>query len=135
MRYYYELFITKDTITLSEWDILFKEISRLNSFFRVWKLYLLIDKNMIRFYIKSKTKIPSILSSSPCFVLQNIDTINILTKVTSKTHICMDSDKTFGDIYDKFESHRNQILKQIEIKFKYISSKSLFLMNPFPVFI
>ena len=72
MKYYYELFMTKDTITLSDWDDLFKEISRLNSFFRVWKLYLLIENNMLRFYIKSKAKIPSILSSSSCFVKTNI---------------------------------------------------------------
>ena len=51
MKYYYELFITKDTITLADWDTLFNELSRLNSLFRVWKLYLSIDNNMIRFYI------------------------------------------------------------------------------------
>ena len=120
MKYYYELFITKDTITLADWDTLFNELSRLNSLFRVWKLYLSIDNNMIRFYIKSKAKIPSILSSSSCFVIQNIDTIDVFSKVISKTHICMDADKTFGDIYDKFEARGNKLLKQIEIKFKYI---------------
>ena len=122
MKSYYELFVTKDTLTLSDWDILFKEISRLNSVFGSWKLYLLIENNMLRFYIQSKVKIPSILSSSSCFVIKEIDAIDTLSKLISKTHICMESDKTFGDIYDKFESQSNKVLKQIEIKFKYITS-------------
>lgn len=121
MKKYYELFITKDSLDLSDWDTLFKEISRLNSIFGSWKLYLLIENNMIRFYIKSKVKIPSILSSSSCFVIKEIDSIDTLSKLMSKTHICMESDKSFGDIYDKFESQSNKILKQIEIKFKYIA--------------
>ena len=122
MKSYYELFVTKDTLTLSDWDILFKEISRLNSIFGSWKLYLLIENNMLRFYIQSKVKIPSILSSSSCFVIKEIDAIDTLSKLISKTHICMESDKTFGDIYDKFESQSNKVLKQIEIKFKYITT-------------
>ena len=122
MKNYYELFLTKDTLTLSDWDLLFKEISRLNSIFGSWKLYLLIENNMLRFYIQSKVKIPSILSSSSCFVIKEIDAIDTLSKFISKTHICMESDKTFGDIYDKFESQSNKVLKQIEIKFKYITS-------------
>ena len=83
MKKYYELFVTKDTLNLSDWNTLFKEISRLNSIFGSWKLYLLIENNMLRFYIKSKVKIPSILSSSSCFVIKEINTIDTISKFSN----------------------------------------------------
>ena len=124
MKIYYELFLTKDTIDLKEWDNLFCEISRLHGILRTWKLYLIIEDNMLRFFIKSKVKIPTILTSSFCFAIKSIDfPDNIKSKFFEKVHICFASDKSFGDIYDKFESKHKKTLKQIEMKFRYIPQK------------
>ena len=120
MKYYYELFLTKDKIELDDWDNLFNEISRLNGILRSWKLYLNVEENMIRFYISSRVKIPSILSCSSSFVLRNINSIDTIHKTLRRMHFCMSSDKTFSDIYDKFESKKNKVLKQIEIKFRLL---------------
>ena len=53
MKYYYELFFTKDKLEISDWDLLFKDISRLNGFLGTWNLYISIENNMLRFFIKS----------------------------------------------------------------------------------
>ena len=121
MKYYYELFFTKDKLEVSDWDLLFKDISRLNGFLGTWKLYLSIEKNMLRFFIKSRVKIPSILSSTSAFIVKKTEPIDIKKIYLNKIHICMDSDKTLGDIYDKYESKFNKTLKYVEIKIKYLA--------------
>ena len=123
MKNYYELFLTKDEIELNDWDSLFGEISRLNGFLRKWKFYLIIENNMLRFFIESRVTLPSILSISSKFVVRNITSIDIKKKIFSKIYICMNSDLSFGNIYDKFESKYGQILGQIEINFRYMASK------------
>ena len=121
MKYYYELFFTKDKLEISDWDLLFKDISRLNGFLGTWNLYISIENNMLRFFIKSHVKIPSILSSTSTFIIKKAETIDIIKKYLNKIHICMDSDKTLGDIYDKYESKFNKSLIQVEIKIKYLA--------------
>ena len=123
MKNYYELFLTKDEIELNDWDSLFSEISRLNGFLKKWKFYLIIENNMLRFFIESRVKLPSILSISSNFVVRDIDSIDIKKSFFSKVHICMNSDQSFGNIYDKFESKHNKILNQIEIKFRFMTPK------------
>ncbi|MCR5186323.1 MAG: type IV secretion system DNA-binding domain-containing protein [Clostridia bacterium] len=120
MDKYYELFLTSDKIDLPEWHNLFCEISRLHGIFRTWKLYLIIEDNMLRFFIKANVKIPPILTSSSHFAMKNIDSIDIEKKFFERIQICFNSDENFGDIYDKFEARHNKVLKQIEIKFRYI---------------
>lgn len=121
MSNYYEMFLTKDVLELSELDELFCKISRLNGFLRSWKLYINIESNMIRFFISSRRTIPSILSESSKFVIREIDSFDTNKKIFERLHINRRSDNNIIDIYDKFEAKRNKELKQIVIKFRCLS--------------
>lgn len=131
----YEIMITTDFADENEWLKLFLEISKLNGLFRKWRLYLKIDRGVIRYYIVTKRSMPTVLNSTGCFLLKKIDSFERERTLIQYFYFVTNKENNIVDIYDKNESKYNQILKQVEIiimpfkKDNYFTKSKLYFMH------
>lgn len=134
-KYVSEIFFTTDFVSEEEWLKFILEISRLNGLFKAWKIYLQIERNIIKYYIVTKRKIPTILNCSGNFLIKNIDNFEKIKSHIPFLYLVTNKEKNIIDIHDKNEAKHRQNLKQIEIKFRsfkkdnYFTKTKLFFEN------
>lgn len=130
-----ELFFTTEYVTEDEWLKFILEISRLNGLFKSWKIYIKIERNIIRYYIVTKRKIPTIVNCSGSFLIKSIDDFDKIKTYRNSLYWITNKEKNIIDIFDKNETKHNRKLSQVEIKiipFKrnnYITKTRLFFEN------
>lgn len=131
----YEIFLTTEYVEENEWIKFLIEISRLNGRFKSWKLYVKIEKNIIKYYIISNKKIPTIINQSGNFLIKKIDSFIKEKAYIPFLYLVRNNEKSIIDIYDKNESKYRQKLKQVKIKiipFKidnYLSKATIYFEN------
>ena len=64
MKKIYEIILSKDEIEQSDWEELFMEVSKINGLMNTWKFYVIIEKNVFRYFVESDYDLPPILSFS-----------------------------------------------------------------------
>lgn len=134
-KYISEIFLTTDFVTEEEWMKFILEISRLNGLFKKWKIYIKIERNIIKYYIITKRKIPTILNCSGNFLIKNIEDFEKVKANIPFLYLVTNKEKNIIDIHDKNETKYNQILKQIEINIRsfkkdnYLTKTKLFFEN------
>lgn len=134
-KYISEILPTTDYITEEEWLKFILEISRLNGLFRSWKIYIQIERNIIKYYITTKRKIPTILNCSGNFLIKNIEKLEKTKAQIPFLYLVTNKEKNIIDINDKNESKYRQKLKQIEIKIRsfkkdnYLTKTKLYFEN------
>ena len=118
MKKIYEIILSKDEIEQSDWENLFMEISKITGIMRSWKFYVIIEKNVFRYYVESKKELPPILSFSDGFFLKEENDCVRVKKFLYKPYYVTNAEEHITDIYDINESKRNQVLKQVEISIR-----------------
>ena len=125
-RYMYEIYLTSDYIDENEWLKFLLEISNLNGFFRSWKLYVKIERSVIKYYIVSRKKLPTVLSCSGSFLIKKIDSFKREKTLIEYLYLVRKDENNLVDIYDRNESKYRQFLKQVEITFTSFSKTNYF---------
>ena len=79
----FEIFLTSDYVKGEEWLRIINKISTINGLFIPWKLIIAIDKNYIRYFIKSKNIIPPIIGEEGNFLFKKLENkkINFKSKI------------------------------------------------------
>lgn len=134
-KYISEILPTTDNITEQEWLKFILEISRLNGLFRSWKIYIQIERNIIRYYIITKRKIPTILNCSGNFLIKQIEKLEKIKAQIPFIYLVTNKEKNIIDIANKNEAKYRQKLKQIEIKIRsfkkdnYLTKTKIYFEN------
>lgn len=76
-----EIFLTSKYVTKESWLDLIFEVSKLNGKFRKWELFIKIELNTVRYFIKTSRELPSVINHLSDFLLKRID---IKEKIHSK---------------------------------------------------
>ena len=126
MKKIYEIILSKDEIEQSDWEELFMEVSKINGLMNTWKFYVIIEKNVFRYFVESDYDLPPILSFSDGFFLKEENDCVRVKKLIYKLYYVTNAEEKISDIYDINESKHNQILKQVEIKVKLITPTRYF---------
>ena len=120
MRYLTEVFLTQGNVKENVWSKFLYVISKLNGFFKKWKMYIYIENNTVRYFIKSSKKLPSIIQDFSEFILKKAEDEeeNFLKKktITNRWYLVTNKEKSVLDIYDKAEVKKGKKLKFLEIK-------------------
>lgn len=126
----FELFLTNNNISSESWLSLYYAISKLNGIFKTWYLYSVIISSEIRFFIKIKSNLPTIINSNGDFMLKKI---NINEIPFSNAHhkigfpvIFYNNEKNFLDILDKMQSRKNQSLVLVKMSFFSYCNKKFY---------
>lgn len=115
-KYISELFFTTEHVTEDEWLKFILEISRLNGLFKTWKIHIRIERNIIKYYIETTRKIPTIVNCSGDFLIKSIDNFEKIKTYKNSLYWLTNKEKNIVDIFDKNETKHNRKLTQIEIK-------------------
>ena len=126
MKKIYEIILSKDEIEQSDWEELFMEVSKINGLMNTWRFYVIIEKNVFRYFVESDYDLPPILSFSDGFFLKEENNCVRVKKLFYKLYYVTNAEEKISDIYDINESKHNQILKQVEIKVKLITPTRYF---------
>ena len=115
---YYEIFFTTDFVTEESWLMFLSYISKLNGFFRSYKIYINFEKNNVRYFIKTKQEMPTTLGNLNDFLLKRINNIEFSKKLLKhkSLYIVTNKEKSIVDILDRNESKKNRKLEWAEIK-------------------
>lgn len=68
-----ELFLTSKFVTEEAWLNLIFEISKLNGRFRKWDIFIKIEQNTVRYFVRTSRKLPSVISHLSDFLLKKVD--------------------------------------------------------------
>ena len=119
MKYLTEIFLTQQFIEEQTWSKFLYSVSKLNGLLKKWKIYIYIENNTIRYFIKSSKKLPSIIQDFSEFILKKVDEEeeNIFDEksITNRWYIVTTKEKSVLDIYDKSEVKNGKKLKFLEI--------------------
>lgn len=118
MKYLTEIFLTQQFIEEQTWSKFLYSVSKLNGLLKKWKIYIYIENNTIRYFIKSSKKLPSIIQDFSEFILKKVDEEeNIFDEksITNRWYIVTTKEKSILDIYDKSEVKNGKKLKFLEI--------------------
>lgn len=107
---YFEVFFTTDKVTEESWLQFIIYISKLNGLFRTWKIYIKFEKNNVRYFVKTKSILPTTLSNLNDFLLKKVDNFEKpKTFFNLKSlYIVTNKEKSIVDIYDRNESKKNR---------------------------
>lgn len=126
MRYLFEVFLTNEFIEEERWQEFICAVSKLNGFLCGWKIYIYIEDNTVRYFIKTKRKLPSIIQEFSEFLLKRVEDIEIL-KISSKKgcwYFIFNKEKSILDLYDKNEVKHQKSLNIVEISILPITFKN-----------
>lgn len=114
----YEIYLTCSHVTPDTWLSFLNSISKLNGLFRKWNIYITIDKNEVRYFLKTQRSIPPIISSLSEFLIKKtdlkIEDILNFSSRKGKYFILTNKENNILDIFDKAETKYNQSLTLID---------------------
>lgn len=118
MKYLTEIFLTQQFVEEQTWSKFLYSVSKLNGLLKKWKIYIYIENNTIRYFIKSSKKLPSIIQDFSEFILKKVEEEENLfdeKSITNRWYIVTTKEKSILDIYDKSEVKNGKKLKFLEI--------------------
>ncbi len=130
-----EIFLTQKFVTEESWLQFIFEISRLNGIFRKWDIYVLVELNTVRYFIRTSRKIPPVISNLNDFLLKIIEPKQKIKKYFKTFYFMRNNEKNVLDIYDKNEAKKSRKLKISKItifpycKKNFLSKTDLFFEN------
>lgn len=117
---YFEIFFTTDFVSQESWLNFLLYVSKLNGFFRSYRIYINFEKNNVRYFIKTKKDLPTTLGNLNDFLLKRVD--NFKKKIPNMIfafkswYIVTNKEKSIIDILDRNESNKNRRLEWAEVK-------------------
>ena len=118
-----ELYLSKKIVTEEDWKNLIDIISTYNGLLKPWKLYIVNQKNIIRYFIKSNCNLPTTINNLNTFLLKPINGI----KLKKENYSLLSFPKQDSNIIDliNLEEIKNKVsLKYIEITFLKLSKNN-----------
>ena len=131
----FEIFPTSSFVENEEWLKLILKISKINGKFRFWNLWIYIENNYIRYFIETKRVLPPVISDLGDFLIKKSDKFSNEKSKLGMPFICTNNYKKLLEVYDRFETRKNQKIKKIKIKIfshksdNYFSTTHLYLNN------
>lgn len=115
---YFEIFFTTDFVTEESWLNFLSYVSKLNGFFRSYKVYINFEKNNVRYFIKTKQEMPTTLGNLNDFLLKKINNIEIPNSFfrPKLLYLVTNKEKSVVDILDRNESKKKRKLEWAEVK-------------------
>lgn len=132
---YFEVFFTTDKVTEESWLQFILYISKLNGLFKSWKIYIKFEKNNVRYFVKTKSKLPTTLSNLNDFLLKSIENFEKPKSFfhLKKLYIVTNKEKSIVDIYDRNESKKNRKMEWSVVKIFPFTRKN-FLFSSLGIF-
>lgn len=116
--YLAEIILTTSEITAQDWLVFQEEIAVLNGKFRHWDLWITIEKNIVRYFIKTHYPFPTTLQSTSSFLIKQIEEpIKPLRKRARGIYLVLNRVQSILDLYDRNETRRKQKLIMSQIRF------------------
>lgn len=114
----FEIFLTTDCVTEENWLKFILYISKLNGRFRTWKIYIKIEKNNVRYFIKTKNDMPTTLTDLNDFLLQRVENADLNFNILGlkSLYLVTKKEKSIVDIYDKNESKTSRKMEMAQVK-------------------
>lgn len=133
----FEIYLTSSYVRPEEWLRFIYKISKINGRFRLWNLWICIDKSYIRYFIETNINLPPIVGEIGEFLIKKTD-INLREISTvSIPYILTKNNKTLLDVYDRFDTKSILKLKKVKITFfpykcdNYLSTTHLYLKDEY----
>lgn len=133
----FEIYLTSSYVRPEEWLRFIYKISKINGRFRLWNLWIFIDKSYIRYFIETNINLPPIVGQIGKFLIKKTD-IDLRKKSTiSIPYILTKNNKTLLDVYDRFDVKSILKLKKVKITFfpykcdNYLSTTHLYLKDEY----
>ncbi len=111
-----EVYFTENFVTKDEWDQLVTTISSYNGIFRNWKIFVLISKNKIRYFIYTKCFLPPTINNLSSFVFKKINYKKI-PRISYSLPLTFHTEKNIIDLLEFCVVKRKGKLKCIEFDF------------------
>ena len=118
-----ELYLSKKIVAEEDWKKLIDVVSNYNGLFKAWKIYIVNQKNIIRYFIESNCNLPTTINNLNTFLLKPIKGI----KLKKEDYSLLSFPKLDSNIIDLInleEIKNNASLKYIEISFIKISKNN-----------
>lgn len=122
-----EIFLTSKFVTEEAWLNLIFEISKLNGRFRKWDIFIKIEQNTVRYFVRTSRKLPSVISHLSDFLLKKVDEKEKIHAKFQLFYFITNQERNILDVYDKNEvkKARNLEISQITI-WPYCKNNFLF---------
>lgn len=119
MKYNNEIYITKRFVSKEEWIELINTISNYNGLLKRWKIIITNEKNQIRYFVKTRCKLPPTINHLNSFLLKPVKDI-----ITPKQHYTLLAFAKIGsstiDIINHSEIKNKGTLECLEINFFHL---------------
>lgn len=114
-----EIYLTSSNVTPESWLNFLNSISKLNGLFKRWFIYIVIDKNEVRYFLRTSRIIPPIVNSLSDFLIKKSD-LNFKDIFDFSSHkglpfVLTNKERNLLDVFDKSETKHNQVLKFIKL--------------------
>lgn len=124
MRTTSEIYLTKRFVTKEEWLELIKIISKYNGILRKWKIIITNEKNQIKYFIKTRCKLPSTINHLNTFLLKKSKEIN--PPINSYTLLTIKKlESNIIDLINYSEIKNKGTLEYLEITFLRLSESRI----------
>ena len=117
-KYYtYEILLTETHVDETNWlDFIFS-ISKINGWLRKFKIYILIDTNEVKYFLKTTLRMPPAIGDLGYFLLKPSEDIKIPKAKSRLAYYLSTKYPTVLDVFDKNESKHSRKLELSEITF------------------
>ncbi len=128
-----EIYLTKKFVSKEEWLELIKTISNYNGMLRKWKIIIINDKNQIRYFVKTRCRLPATINHLNSFLLKPIKGIN--APKSNYTLLSLPKiESSIIDLINYSEIRKKGTLIYLEISFQKlykdkIKSKVIYYVN------
>ena len=118
-----ELYISKKIVAEEDWKKLIDIVSNYNGLLKPWKLYIVNQKNVIRYFIETNCILPTMINNLNTFLLKPIKGIKLKKEDYSLLSFPK-FDSNIIDLINLEEIKNNASLKYIEISFIKLSKNN-----------
>lgn len=134
-KYIFEIYPTSQFVESEKWLKLILKVSKINGKLSHWNLWIYIENNYIRYFIETKRMLPPILGDIGDFLIKKSDMVMQKKTKIGMPYILTNNYKTLLDVYDKFETRKEQKIRNVKITFftykhdNYLSTTHLYLKD------
>lgn len=111
-----EVYFTKSFVTKEEWNQFIATISSYNGIFSNWKIFVLISKNTIRYFVYTRCFLPPTINNLSSFVFKKIN-YRKMPRISHSLPLIFHAEKNVIDLLEFCMIKRDEKLKCIEFDF------------------
>lgn len=116
-KYYYEILLTTNYVSEDSWLNFIFSVSKINGWLRRWKIYVEIQLNEVKYFVKSSRKLPPAIGTLGDFLLKPIEPKEKIKSHFSFPYYLSTKYPSILDVFDRNESRFARKLELTEITF------------------